>query len=66
MGILPNYLIGDPERIKQILANLTGNAIKFSKEGKVEITCKVTESNSESSTLLFSIKDFRDWHRTTR
>ncbi len=50
-------LIGDPIRLKQILLNLTGNAVKFTKEGGIEIHCKVEESDEKRQILLFQVKD---------
>lgn len=36
---LPDELIGDPQRVQQIMINLTNNAIKFTQEGSVRLTC---------------------------
>ena len=54
---VPEALIGDPGRIRQILINLVGNAIKFTEKGEVFITVE-EESHEDAVTCLhFRIKD---------
>jgi signal transduction histidine kinase len=50
-------IIGDPVRLKQILLNLIGNAVKFTQKGTIELICKVWNGDPESQTLLFEVKD---------
>jgi len=45
---IPDSVIGDDSRINQILINLTGNAIKFTKEGGVTIRCDYDRNNEEA------------------
>lgn len=53
---LPRYLIGDAGRIRQILMNVIGNAIKFTKDGSIYL--KVTWNNCvEAPDILFDIAD---------
>ena len=48
---------GDRTRIMQILVNLTANAIKFTKEGYVELACRPKEVDREHLMIEFQIKD---------
>jgi len=54
---VPKILLGDPERLKQILSNLVGNAIKFTMEGKVVINLSLSHKDTDHSTLLFEVLD---------
>jgi CheY-like chemotaxis protein/HPt (histidine-containing phosphotransfer) domain-containing protein len=54
---IPSTLKGDPYRLNQILVNLIGNAIKFTHEGRVNVTIALHEKNDSGITLNFSISD---------
>ena len=49
--------VGDPVRLRQILVNLVGNAIKFTKTGEVSIKVENAPDADRGSRLLFSIRD---------
>ncbi|MFZ2470340.1 MAG: PAS domain S-box protein [Methanothrix sp.] len=54
---VPMLLRGDAGRLRQILANLGGNGVKFTNQGKVKIEVKVEKEEETNITLRFSIRD---------
>jgi PAS domain S-box-containing protein len=54
---VPQFIFSDSIRLKQILVNLIGNAIKFTKEGKIELKINEEKMGSNFSTLHFLVKD---------
>jgi len=54
---LPELLAGDPGRLRQVVTNLVGNAIKFTQRGEIVVQAEQQESNAEDVVLHFSIKD---------
>ena len=56
---IPRILLGDPARLHQILLNLIGNAIKFTKKGKVAVGVRLEDISGEDgkAQVFFSIKD---------
>jgi signal transduction histidine kinase/ActR/RegA family two-component response regulator len=54
---LPALLRGDPGRLRQILVNLTGNAVKFTSEGEVCITASLKSADAGSALVRFEVTD---------
>ncbi len=54
---VPKYLKGDAGRLRQVLVNLIGNAVKFTHQGKITITVSYVEEDDKNITLKFSIQD---------
>lgn len=56
-GEVHKTCVGDPTRVRQVLTNLTGNAIKFTSKGQVTISVKQLGSSDKGARLLFSVTD---------
>lgn len=54
---LPYTIMGDPLRLKQILINIIGNAIKFTEKGEISLTVSPEYIKGDELTILFSVKD---------
>jgi signal transduction histidine kinase/CheY-like chemotaxis protein len=54
---VPYGLVADPDRLRQILVNLTGNAIKFTEKGEILISVSVDSREERSAVLHFTVAD---------
>jgi PAS domain S-box-containing protein len=55
-GPLPAEVMSDPAKIRQILTNLIGNAIKFTEQGGVTVTTRIDQPNADAS-LVLAVED---------
>lgn len=57
IDLVDTEVIGDPNRIRQILINLVGNAIKFTEKGNIVVQAKLISAGESHWRLLLSVKD---------
>ncbi|MBP1155336.1 MULTISPECIES: GAF domain-containing hybrid sensor histidine kinase/response regulator [unclassified Paenibacillus] len=54
---ISHKLVGDKHKIRQVLINLVGNAVKFTKQGEIQISVNLTSEDLEYQRLSFRVKD---------
>lgn len=54
---MPRFVMADPIRLKQILVNLLGNAVKFTEKGEIELKISFTPKNNSTGLFSFSVRD---------
>jgi two-component system, sensor histidine kinase and response regulator len=54
---VPENIVGDPTRLRQIVLNLVGNALKFTQEGEILVRAEVESRADESVLIHFSVRD---------
>ena len=54
---VPQHLVGDPLRLGQILTNLTNNAVKFTRQGEVELSVRTLGREAGNVRLAFAVRD---------
>lgn len=54
---VPDYIISDEKRLKQILNNLLSNAVKFTRKGNITLNVNVTSNTNGMNNILFSVID---------
>jgi len=54
---IPMHLLGDPLKISQVFMNLLGNALKFTKDGQVDVVAKLKSRDEDNATIYFEVAD---------
>ncbi|MCB1954159.1 MAG: response regulator [Rhodocyclaceae bacterium] len=56
-GSVPEWAEGDPHRLRQVMVNLIGNAIKFTDQGGIHVDCRLVDAGREAFQLRIAVRD---------
>jgi len=56
-GALPDTLVGDAGRVRQVLTNLIGNAVKFTDSGRIDVEADMLRATGDGFLVRFSVRD---------
>ena len=56
-GQFPAMILGDEARLRQIVFNLVGNALKFTEFGEIEVICKASPKGPDKTAIEFTVRD---------
>ncbi len=56
-GNVPRALVGDPGRLRQVLLNLVGNAIKFTDRGRIVVSARTVSESQDAAEIQFTVAD---------
>lgn len=56
-GCVPKYLLTDPVKIKQVMINVVGNALKFTEQGTVKVMVKAIKDESKAPKVIVEVRD---------
>jgi signal transduction histidine kinase/CheY-like chemotaxis protein len=54
---VPDMVVGDPTRLRQVLTNLVGNALKFTVKGEIVVQAQLASQNADAMVVQFSVRD---------